>query len=289
MGSARCRSSIMTPNASNHFTGFLGEFIGTFILVFFGCGSIAVTVLFNAHTSLFQVAMIWGTGVALAIYATRNISCAHLNPAVSLAMVAAGRMTPKKLPSYLTGQFAGALCGALLIYLLFSEAIGQYETLHNIVRGSRASVKTAMIFGEFYPNPGMQPLTQVSTLTAFIAETVGTLFLVFFIFSFTEGCNVGRPDDTLSPLFVGLAVGLIICILSPLTQAGLNPARDLSPRLFAWAAGWGRAAFPDPSHACLTVYVAGPVTGGLVAALIFRKIIEPVMVKKNTASDCSCR
>ncbi|MCP4022037.1 MAG: hypothetical protein GY729_09365, partial [Desulfobacteraceae bacterium] len=86
----------------------------------------------------------------------------------------------------------------------------------------------------------------------------------------------------------GLALTIIICIIAPLTQAGLNPARDLAPRLFAWAAGWGRAAFPDNFHGSITVYVLGPVTGGLSAAFLFRKIIEPVMIKKNQLSDCSC-
>ncbi|NOX33040.1 MAG: aquaporin [Deltaproteobacteria bacterium] len=278
----------MQNNASIHLTGFLGEFIGTFILVFFGCGSVAISVVFGPQTGLFQVAVIWGIGVALAIYTTRHISCAHLNPAVSIAMVAAGRMVPVKIYSYLAGQFAGALFAAMLVYFLFSDSIGQYEAVNNIVRGSRASIKTAMIFGEFYPNPGMGGLAVVSTLTAFIAETTGTLFLVFFIFSFTEGCNVGRPDDSLSPLFVGLAVTIIICIIAPLTQAGLNPARDLSPRLFAWAAGWGKAAFPDNFHGFITVYVMGPILGGLLAAFIFRKIIEPVMIGKNKSSGCNC-
>ena len=167
----------MQNNASIHHTGFLGEFIGTFILVFFGCGSVAVSVVFGSHTGLFQVAVIWGIGVALAIYTTRHISCAHLNPAVSIAMVAAGRMVPIKIYSYLAGQFMGALFAAILVYFLFSDSIQQYETINNIVRGSRASIKTAMIFGEFYPNPGMGGLAVVSTLTAFIAETIGTLFL----------------------------------------------------------------------------------------------------------------
>jgi len=68
---------------------FVGEFIGTFLLVFFGCGSVTVSVLYSAFSGLFEVAAIWGIGVALAIYATRHLSCAHLNPAVSIAMVLA--------------------------------------------------------------------------------------------------------------------------------------------------------------------------------------------------------
>ena len=76
---------------------FLGEFIGTYLLVFFGCGSVAVSVLYSAFSGLFQVAAIWGIAVTLAIYATRHLSCAHLNPAVSIAMVLAGRMHMRKL------------------------------------------------------------------------------------------------------------------------------------------------------------------------------------------------
>lgn len=83
---------------------FFGELIGTFILAFFGCGSVAVTVLFSSHVGLFQVAAIWGLGVALAIYATRHLSCTHLNPAVSLAMVIGSRMSYKKLPVYVAAQ-----------------------------------------------------------------------------------------------------------------------------------------------------------------------------------------
>lgn len=63
---------------------FIGELFGTFLLVLFGCGSVAVSVLYNANQSLFQIALIWGIGVSLAIYATRHLSCAHLNPAVTV-------------------------------------------------------------------------------------------------------------------------------------------------------------------------------------------------------------
>ena len=77
---------------------FIGEALGTFILVLFGCGAVAVSVLFDAHKGLMQVALAWGIGVTLAIYLTRHLSCAHLNPAVSLAMVVSGRMSMQKIP-----------------------------------------------------------------------------------------------------------------------------------------------------------------------------------------------
>ncbi len=65
------------------------------------------------------------------------------------------------------------------------------------------------------------------------------------IFSLTEGCNLGRPDNNLAPIFIGLTVTSVICLITPLTQAGWNPARDFGPRLVAWIFGWGATAFPD--------------------------------------------
>jgi glycerol uptake facilitator protein len=149
--------------------------------------------------------------------------------------------------SYLFGQFTGAFLAAVLLYILFSGSIAQYENINEILKGGVDSIKTAMMLGEFYPNPGLGYEVTVSTMNAFLAEMVGTFALVFLIFSLTNGCNVGRPDDSLSPLFVGLSITIIISVIAPLTQAGINPPRDLSPGLFAYFAGWQEAAFPD-SH-----------------------------------------
>lgn len=265
----------------NYLKGFAGEFIGTFILVLFGCGSVAVTVLFSAHAGLFQVAMVWGLAVMLAIYATRRLSCAHLNPAVSIAMVISRRMPLTLLPCYLIAQFAGAFAAAALLYQLFSSSIVQYELAHDIVRGSESSIASAMIFGDYYPNPMAGETASVSTTNAFFAECTGTFTLVFMILALTETCNTGRPDQALAPLFIGLTVAAIISIIAPLTQAGLNPARDLSPRLLASMSGWASAAFPDNHYGFLTVYVLGPITGGIMAALCFTGIIEPLMNKAS--------
>jgi glycerol uptake facilitator protein len=174
-------------DASRH---FVGELVGTLLLDFFGCGSVAVSVLFSAHVGLFQVALVWGLGVAMAIYATRHLSCAHLNPAVSIAMVIGRRMAPSRLPAYLGGQFLGAFLAAAVLYGLFADSIAQYEALHQIVRGTAGSVQTGMMFGEYYPNPGAG--TAVGPTTAFLAEAIGTFILVFLVFSLTAGCNVGR-------------------------------------------------------------------------------------------------
>jgi len=260
----------------------VGEFLGTFLLVLLGCGSVAVTVLFGAHQGLMQVALVWGVAVALAIYLTRHLSCAHLNPAVSVAMVLAGRMAPGRLPLYVASQLAGAIAAGGFLLILFGPSISAFEQTNGILRGSEASVKTAMLFGEFYPNPGMDAV--VSLPLAMLVEAFGTFLLVLLIFSLTEGCNVGRPDDALAPAFIGLTVASIIALLAPLTQAGLNPARDFGPRLVAWVGGWGDAAFPDRNGGFFWVYILAPFVGAALAALFFSKVLAPLLSAGTTGN-----
>ncbi|HWR07569.1 MIP/aquaporin family protein [Sporomusa sp.] len=267
----------------NYDRDFVGEFLGTFLLVLFGCGSVAVDVLFKSYNGLFQIALIWGVAVSLAIYATRHLSCAHLNPAVTIAMVVSKRLPLKKMPAYLIAQFIGAFCAGLILYFLFEPSIAAFETAQSIVRGTPDSMKVAKMFGEYYQLP--ESTSVVSMPLAIGAEAVGTFLLVLMIFSLTEACNLGRPDNNFAPLFIGLAVSSAICLVAPLTQAGLNPARDLGPRLVAWIFGWGAAAFPDQSGGFFFVYIFAPVIGALAAGWLFTGIIEPLMKK----TECECR
>lgn len=267
--------------------GPIGEMLGTFVLTLFGCGSVAVAVLFGEYNSIFQVGLAWGIGVTLAIFLTRNICCAHLNPAISVAMVVAGRMDKRKLPGYLVAQFIGAILAGLVLYLLFNPSIEQYEAAHDIVRGTAASVDTARMFGEFYPNPGDAAVATVSLPLAIAAEGFGTFLLALFIFALTEGCNVGRPSSDLQPLFIGLTVSSVIFLIAPLTQAGLNPARDFGPRLVAYLlGGWRQAALPDEVGGWCWVYIVAPVVGAVVAALFFKYVLEPIHQQKN---KCCCK
>lgn len=266
-----------------------GEFLGTFVLVFFGINTVAAAVLFNAFSGLMQVALIWGLGVTLAIYATRHLSCAHLNPAVSLGMVLAGRMQPRLLPWYIASQLLGGIAAGAVLLLLLNGPIAQYEAAHAIVRGAPESVRTAMMFGEYFPNPGMAPpwLT-VDIGAAALGEAMGTFVLVTMIFLLTEGCNVGRPTEGVSPVFIGGTVTAIIAILAPLTQAGLNPARDFGPRIVAYLAGWGSIAIPGPQGGFFVVYIAAPLLAGAAAAGFFRLVIVPLMEVRATLLECSC-
>ncbi|MFZ0132161.1 MAG: MIP/aquaporin family protein [Desulfobacterales bacterium] len=268
---------------------YFGEFLGTFILVFFGTAIVAVSVLFNATAGLVQVAVVWGIGVTLAIYATRHLSCAHLNPAVSLGMVLAGRMQPRLLLPYWCSQLLGAVAAGGCVLLLFYAPIAHFETAQGIIRGSSGSVRTAMIFGEYFPNPGfVNSWFDISFATAMLVEGFGTFMLVTMIFLLTEGCNVGRPSEVLAPVFIGAAVAALIAVTAPLTQTGINPARDFGPRLVAYLAGWGPVAIPGPKGGFFWVYIAAPLMGGAVAAGCFRFVVAPLMTAKISVVSCGC-
>ena len=255
------------------FKEFVGEFLGTFIMVLFGCGSVAVAVLFNGFGSLLEVAIVWGIAVALAIFTVRNLGPAHLNPAVSIAMWLSKQLPLKKLPWYILSQTLGAFLAAIGIYVLFNNSIGVYEIAHGIVRGSAESYQSAVMFGEFFPNPGFANLTSISPLKAAYIEGFGTFILVLVIFRLTEK---PKQIDNLTPILIGLTVTLLICFIAPFTQGGFNPARDFAPRMVAYFGGWGLAAFPKYPFSFLTVYILAPIFGGILASFL-----NSILVKKT--------
>ena len=257
----------------------LGEFAGTFLLVFTGCGVVATAVLTGAQVGIFQVAIVWGLGIAGAIYLTAALSGAHLNPAVTLALVACRKFPPARAAGYVLTQFLGALVAAGLLHLLFAGVLAGYEARHGIVRGAAGSEASAMIFGEFFPNPGGQPLTvaaraTVSSGQAFLVELTGTALLVLVILGVTDDRNGARPRELVAPV-IGLTVTVLISLFGPLTMAGFNPARDLAPRVFSALAGWGTVPFAANGWGWLTVYVLAPCVGGLAGSLIYVGFFRP--------------
>ncbi|MCG8575613.1 MAG: aquaporin family protein [Flavobacteriales bacterium] len=238
---------------------FLGEVIGTFVLVAIGTSSVAVAVLYNA-LNLYAVAAIWAIGVSLGIYASQKWSHSHLNPAVSLAFLFRGKITFRQFFIYLPAQFVGAFLAAVLVYLIFSNAIVLQE-------GNNLTEQTAMIFGEFYPNPANKALFGFSTFGAFLLEGGGTFVLILFIFSLDK---VKLGSERLHPILIGVLVGILIILIAPYTQCGINPARDFAPRLFSFLSGWQGTAFDLPQYGWLTVYVAAPFLGAVLAAICSR-------------------
>ena len=249
----------------------LGETLGTFILVFIGCGAVGAAVILGLLTSLLQVAIVFGAGVSLAIYLSQSICNSHLNPAVSVAFAIDKELPWKRLPSHILGQMIGAVIAGILLYMLFGSSIAALEQDSGIVRGTLQSQKTAMMFGEFFPNPDFAETHSIGELGAFALEALGTFILMGVIFILIA---LYKYLGNLIPLFIGLTVTILILFIAPYTQAGFNPARDLGPRIVAYFAGWGTAAFPIPVRAAVTVYVIGPIVGASLAAVVKRLVLR---------------
>jgi glycerol uptake facilitator protein len=263
---------------------FVGESLGTFILVFFGCGSIATAVLTGAQVGIFQVAIVWGIGVSTAIYLTASVSGAHLNPAVTVAFAVWSEFPWSKVPRYIFAQVAGAFMASVVLFALYRGVLGAYESAHHIVRGAPGSEATAMIFGEFFPNPGGQALTALARATvsmpiAFLAEALGTGILMLVIFGSVDERNTSRPQ-VLTAATIGLTVTILISLLGPLTMAALNPARDFGPRLFSSMAGWGRVPFETNGHGWISVYIVAPIVGAVAGGGMYKRWLAPLYAER---------
>jgi glycerol uptake facilitator protein len=257
----------------------IGEFIGTFLLVFFGCGSVCAAVTTGAEVGVFQVAIVWGLGVATAIYLTADLSGAHLNPAVTVSL-AIWRGFPKgRVAGYLLSQMAGGFAAAALLQVIFGGAIAEFEAKNGVVRGQPGSEASAMVYAEYYPNPQGRPLREadphrMSQGRAFVAEVVGTAILLLVIFGTTDPKNRNNPQ-ILTAATIGLTVTMLISLLGPLTMGCFNPARDLAPRLFSSLAGWGSVPFTANGTGWWTVYIIAPMLGGILGGAGYRLFLCP--------------
>jgi len=262
----------------------LAEFLGTYLLILLGCGAVHASVLTGAQSGLWQVAIVWGIAIMLAVYTVGAVSGAHINPAITLAYAVWGRFPWRSVLPYILAQLIGAFLAAATLFVLFSPYLKAREQEKHVVRGSPGSEITAMCYGEYFPSPG--PLSNaegpytvdaherlnglVSEPTAFCAELLGTLVLAMVVFAVTDGRNLAAPPDGLAPVFIGLTVAGLISVVAPLTQACFNPARDFGPRLFAFLAGWGSIALPGTRGAgFLTVYIIAPILGAIIGSGIY--------------------
>ncbi len=257
-----------------------GEFIGTFLMCFCGIGAVAVATLFGSMSGPGEIGLVWGITIAIAIYVTRNLSYAHFNPAVSVAMIVGRRMKLRELPAYLIGQFLGAFIAALALWGLFAGSVDAILADSGLTMAEQSSASS--IWCEVYPNSAD---AVVSELVGFCAEGIGVFILVLVIFSMTEKANLGRPSSLLAPLFIGLTITVLIGTVGPLTDAGFNPARDIGPRLVGLIVGFGDIAF---TWGDIVVYTLGPLVGGALAALVYTLILEPMHIKCVNNSDVIC-
>jgi glycerol uptake facilitator protein len=271
----------------------IAEILGTFLLVFFGCGAVHTAVLTGAQSGLWQVAIVWGVAIMIAIYICGGISGAHINPAITLAFAVWGGFPFRRVLPYVGSQLLGAVLAAATLFVIYQPQLKAHEDALRVQRGQPGSELTCMCYCEFFPNPGGKGNTSlymrqdsarlreiVPLHAAFIAEVLGTLILALAVFAVIDSRNHAAPPAALAPVFIGLTVAILISVIAPLTQACFNPARDFGPRLFAVSlGGWGKVAFPGPNGIhCLTVYLLAPVAGALLGGGLYQRVLRPSLV-----------
>jgi glycerol uptake facilitator protein len=268
---------------------YLSEFLGTFVLIAFGTGVVAMYVMalplsgrgegITSDSDWLLICFGWGMAVVFGIYVAGGISGAHINPAVSIAFASFGRFPWKKVPGYVVAQVAGATAGAALTYLIYRDAIQAYEAENGITRdGGDATVGVfvtgpAGYFGDYWG--------------PFITEVVGTAFLLLIVFAVVDLMNI-PPKANLGPLIIGLGVFAIGMSWGANSGYAINPARDLGPRILAWLMGWGDAAFPGAQgnlDAYWWVPVVAPIIGGVIGAAIYVFTIESVLKARMHPAD----
>ncbi|WP_394251961.1 MIP/aquaporin family protein [Vibrio profundi] len=243
----------------------LAEFIGTGLLIFFGVGCVAALVLAGAQFGQWEISIVWGFGVTIAIYCTAGVSGAHINPAVTIALAAFHGFDKSKVLPYIVAQLSGAFCSAALVYSLYSNLFVDYEIAHNFVRSSEDALATAGIFSTY-------PHASLSFFGAFAVEFVITAVLMFAILALGDENN-GASRGAMNPLLIGILIAVIGGSLGPLTGFAMNPARDFGPKLFAYFAGWEHALTGARDIPYFIVPVLAPIAGACFGGWLYPKAI----------------
>ncbi len=215
------------------------EFVGTFWLVFGGCGSAVLAAAFpELGIGFLGVALAFGLTVLTMAYAIGHISGCHLNPAVSVGLVTGGRFPASDLPAYVVAQVAGAIVGAGVLYFIASGKEG-----FDLAGGFASN-------GYAEHSPGHYSLG-----ACFVAEFVLTFMFLFVILGSTHG----RAPTGFAGIAIGLALTLIHLIGIPVTNTSVNPARSTGPALFV--GGWAVAQ--------LWLFWLAPILGGGAGGLFY--------------------
>jgi glycerol uptake facilitator protein len=240
----------------------LAEFIGTALLIIFGNGVVANVVLSRTKgngSGWIVICAGWAMGVFVGVFCAQRFSGAHINPAVTLALAAAGKFAWAKVPGYIGAQMLGAFTGGATVFLFYREHF-------------KATDDTGGKLACFATAPNIRHLPQ-----ALLCEVIGTFLLVLPVFMMTDA-SVTLPgasgSSTPAPIGLGalgaLPVALLVFAiglsLGGTTGYAINPARDLGPRL-------AHALLPVPGKKgsdwnYAWVPVIGPLLGGLLAAWV---------------------
>lgn len=225
----------------------VAELLGTMVLVLMGCGS-AVIAGADGTTGvgLLGISFAFGLSVVAMAYAIGHISGCHINPAISIAMAVAGRMSWKDAISYAVAQIIGAILGAGILYLIVTNNLNGFEMIPWAL-GSNG-------WGAGY-------LGEYNTTAAFVAEFIFTFIFLLVILGSTSTKNINGG-------FAGLAIGLSLVLIHivgiKITGVSVNPARSIGPAIFA-----GGEALSQ-----LWLFIVAPIVGGAAAAIVYNMLIE---------------
>ncbi len=232
----------------------MAEFIGTFWLVFGGCGSAVLAAAFpSVGIGLLGVALAFGLTVLTMAYAIGHVSGCHLNPAVSVGLVVARRFPASDLFAYVVAQVAGAILAAAVLYVIASGSAG-----FALAGGFAAN-------GYGAHSPGGYTLT-----AALVAEVVLTLMFLWIILGATDR----RAPQGFAPIAIGLGLTLIHLISIPVTNTSVNPARSTGPALFV--GGWALQQ--------LWLFWVAPIVGAAIAGLVYAPVTGEREAERKAAA-----
>ena len=224
------------------------EFLGTYWLVFAGCGSALFAAgIPNLGIGFAGVALAFGLTVLTMAYAVGHISGGHFNPAVSFGLWAGGRFSAKELLPYIVSQCAGAIAAAGTLFFIWSGKTG------NVIDNTKAGAFASNGFDAFSPD-------DYSMMSCFAAEFVLTMFFLIVI--------LGATDKFANGKFAGVAIGLALTLIHlvsiPITNTSVNPARSLSQAIFTGG---------EPLNQ-VWLFWAAPIAGAIVGGLIYKMLLQ---------------
>lgn len=228
---------------------YVAEFIGTFTLVFFGCGTAVVCGGFTGGTEagylgVVGIALAFGLAIVASAYAIGPVSGCHVNPAVSLSMLLTKKLDVKDFVAYVIAQIAGALAGsALLKYVVSSSGL--------------LSSENGLGQNGFAAQSGLN----LSVGGAFAVEIILTFVFILTIL----GVTASEKTANIAGIVIGLTLTFVHIIGIPLTGTSVNPARSLAPAIFV-----GGEALSQ-----VWIFIAAPLVGAILAAVVFKTLLAP--------------
>lgn len=232
---------------------FTSELVGTATLILLGNGVVANVVLNKTkgnNSGWIVITFGWAMAVFVGVFISSKVSGAHLNPAVTAALVYLNKVEAALIPEYIGGQMLGAMLGSFMVWLTYR----QHYT---------ATEDTAAKLATFSTGPAIR-----NTFHNLVTEAIGTFVLVFAVLFIIAPASSLGALDALPVAFIVLAIGLS---LGGATGYAINPARDLGPRIMHAILPIGKKGSSDWAYSWIPV--AGPIAGAIIAAMVYKHCV----------------